>query len=70
MRCAALTSKSARFSPARVRLAISFGTAGNQQIKAITGYKTDKEVSRYTAAADQVRLAEQAMAATYGMEQE
>ncbi|MFG1479847.1 tyrosine-type recombinase/integrase [Xanthobacter sp. V4C-4] len=42
----------------------------NQQIKAITGHKTDKEVSRYTEAADQVRLAEQAMAMTYGMEQE
>lgn len=42
----------------------------NQQIKAITGHKTDKEVSRYTAAADQVRLAEQAMAAAYGMEGE
>ncbi len=42
----------------------------NQQIKAITGHKTDKEVARYTAAADQVRLAEQAMAAAYGMEEE
>lgn len=42
----------------------------NQQIKAITGHKTDKEVSRYTAAADQIRLAEQAMATTYGMEEE
>lgn len=42
----------------------------NQQIKAITGHKTDREVSRYTAAADQVRLAEQAMAATYGMDTE
>jgi len=42
----------------------------NQQIKAITGHKTDKEVSRYTAAADQVRLADQAMAAAYGMEGE
>jgi hypothetical protein len=35
----------------------------NQQIKAITGHKTDREVSRYTAAADQVRLSDQAMAA-------
>ncbi|TJU84896.1 MAG: hypothetical protein E5Y10_27025 [Mesorhizobium sp.] len=42
----------------------------NQQIKAITGHKTDAEVSRYTAAADQSRLAEQAMEAAYGMEQE
>ena len=42
----------------------------NQVIKAITGHKTDKEVSRYTAAADQVRLADQAMALTYGMKQE
>lgn len=42
----------------------------NQQIKAITGHVTDKEVSVYTAAADQVLLAEQAMAATYGMDGE
>ncbi|MDD2868458.1 tyrosine-type recombinase/integrase [Neomegalonema sp.] len=42
----------------------------NQQIKAITGHKTDQEVARYTAAADQKRLADQAMAATYGMEKE
>lgn len=42
----------------------------NQQIKAITGHKTDKEVSRYTAAADQVRLADQAMAAAYRMDGE
>lgn len=42
----------------------------NQQIKAITGHKTDREVSRYTAAADQARLAEEAMATTYGMERE
>jgi integrase len=35
----------------------------NQQIKAITGHKTDKEVARYTAAADQVGLADQAMEA-------
>jgi len=42
----------------------------NQQIKAITGHKTDKEVARYTAAADQIRLAEQAMEAAYGMEGE
>jgi integrase len=33
----------------------------NQQIKAITGHTTDAEVARYTAAADQQRLAEQAM---------
>lgn len=42
----------------------------NQQIKAITGHKTDKEVARYTAAADQSRLAEQAMEAAYGMDGE
>lgn len=42
----------------------------NQQIKAITGHKTDKEVSRYTAAADQGRLATEAMATAYGMERE
>ena len=35
----------------------------NQQIKAITGHRTDKEVARYTAAVDQVRLADQAMEA-------
>lgn len=38
----------------------------NQQIKAITGHKTDKEVSLYTAAADQIRLSDQAMAALGG----
>lgn len=38
----------------------------NQQIKAVTGHKTDSEVSRYTAAADQLRLAKQAL----GMEGE
>jgi integrase len=43
---------------------------GNPLIKSITGHKTDKEVSRYTAAADQVRLAEQAMAAAYGADGE
>lgn len=42
----------------------------NQQIKAITGHKTDHEVSRYTAAANQARLADQAMASTYGMDGE
>lgn len=42
----------------------------NQQIKAITSHKTDREVSRYTAAADQERLTDQAMAAAYGMEGE
>ena len=43
---------------------------GNPLIKSITGHKTDKKVSRYTAAADQVRLAEQAMAAAYGADGE
>lgn len=42
----------------------------NQEIKAITGHKTDAEVSRYTAAADQKRLADKAMGLTYGMEGE
>ncbi|WP_075216040.1 site-specific integrase [Mongoliimonas terrestris] len=42
----------------------------NQQIKAITGHKTDKEVARYTAAADQVRLADQAMDALDGVDRE
>jgi integrase len=42
----------------------------NQQIKSVTGHRTDSEVSRYTAAADQVMLAEQAMTATYGSEGE
>ena len=40
----------------------------NQQIKAVTGHVTDKEVSRYTAAADQERLAEQAIDASPGGE--
>lgn len=35
----------------------------NQQIKAITGHTTDAEVARYTAAANQQILADQAMAA-------
>ncbi|BCG92592.1 site-specific integrase [Mesorhizobium sp. 131-2-1] len=38
----------------------------NQQIKAITGHKTDNEVARYTAAVDQKRLARQA----FGMDEE
>ncbi len=42
----------------------------NQQIKSVTGHKTDKEVARYTAAADQKRLAGQAMRLAYGAEQE
>lgn len=43
---------------------------GNQQIKAVTGHRTDKEVARYTAAADQSRLADQAMTALGGAERE
>lgn len=43
---------------------------GNLQIKAITGRKTDKEVSRYTEAASQVLLADQAMDAMEGAERE
>jgi integrase len=42
----------------------------NQQIKAITGHKTDKEVARYTADADQVRLADQAIGALGGPNRE
>lgn len=42
----------------------------NQQIKSVTGHKTDAEIARYTAAADQARMATQAMATTYGMEGE
>ena len=42
----------------------------NQQIKAVTGHKTDKEVSRYTAAADQSRLADQAITALGRAERE
>ncbi|MFI5410157.1 tyrosine-type recombinase/integrase [Kaistia sp. UC242_56] len=42
----------------------------NQQIKAVTGHKTDKEVSRYTAAADQQRLAGQAIDSVDGGERE
>lgn len=38
----------------------------NQEIKAVTGHKTDKEVSRYVAAADQARLAAAAIARTSG----
>lgn len=33
----------------------------NSQIKAITGHTTDSEVARYTAAASQITLADQAM---------
>ncbi|WP_227010661.1 tyrosine-type recombinase/integrase [Pelagibius marinus] len=36
----------------------------NQEIKAVTGHRTDKEVARYTAAADQARLAEAAITRT------
>lgn len=42
----------------------------NQQIKAITGHRTDSEVARYTAAANQEILAGQAMATAYGMDGE
>ena len=43
---------------------------GNQLIKSITGHKTDKEVSRYTAAADQVTMSDLAMDAMEGAERE
>ncbi len=42
----------------------------NQEIKAITGHKTDKEVGRYTAAADQLRLSDRAMQALEGSDRE
>jgi integrase len=42
----------------------------NQQIKAITGHATDAEVSRYTAAASQRLLADQALDALGGPERE
>lgn len=42
----------------------------NQQIKAITGHKTDKEISRYTAAADQIILSDQAIDAIGGTDAE
>lgn len=42
----------------------------NQMIKAITGHKTDREVSRYTEAADQIRLSDQAMDALGRSERE
>ncbi len=38
----------------------------NQRIKAITGHTTDTEVARYTGAANQELLADQAMAAIGG----
>lgn len=42
----------------------------NQEIKAITGHKTDKEVGRYTAAADQLLLSDRAMRALEGADRE
>lgn len=42
----------------------------NSQIKAITGHVTDSEVNRYTAAASQITLADQAMNALGGPESE
>ncbi|MCP4305247.1 MAG: tyrosine-type recombinase/integrase [bacterium] len=45
-------------------------SATNQEIKSVTGHRTDKEVSRYTAAADQVRLSDRAMTALAGAERE
>lgn len=42
----------------------------NQQIKAITGHTTDSEVARYTAAANQQILADQAIAAIGGSKSE
>lgn len=38
----------------------------NKEIMAITGHQTDKEVTRYTKAADQKRLADRAMKALGG----
>lgn len=42
----------------------------NKEIMAITGHKTDREVTRYTKAADQVRLADRAMEALERSEEE
>lgn len=42
----------------------------HSQIKAVTGHKTDREVARYTAGADQLRLAGQAIEALSGPERE
>jgi hypothetical protein len=39
------------------------------QVKAITGHKTLSEVARYTSAADQQRLARQALSIQLGAEQ-
>ena len=44
---------------------LSEAGCSNQQIKAVTGHQTDKEVLRYTPEADLTRLAEQAMAMAY-----
>ncbi len=38
----------------------------NKEIMAITGHQTDKEVTRYTKAADQIKLADRAMKAISG----
>jgi integrase len=42
----------------------------NKEIMAITGHKTDREVTRYTKAADQIRLADRAMEALERSEEE
>lgn len=42
----------------------------NKEIMAITGHKTDREVTRYTKAADQIRLADRAMEALGRSEEE
>lgn len=44
--------------------------ATNQEIKSITGHRTEKEVARYTAAADQARMAERAMTMIEGPDRE
>jgi integrase len=43
--------------------------ASNQEIKSVTGHKSDVEVARYTAAADQARLAESAIGRTSAEQQ-
>lgn len=43
--------------------------ASNQQIKAVTGHTTDVEVARYTAAADQAKLADQVISFIDGRRQ-
>ena len=54
---------------AACRRLAELGCSANE-IASISGHKTLKEVARYTAAADQERLADQAMRALEGPERE